>query len=70
MQAVIEAAHVLRRPIAELTAQDVEMWAGGRMIKQLQAHPRMIRYVRAHGIDEFPDPNFRTGGECQETEMP
>ena len=37
MQAVIEAAHVLRRPIAELTAQDVEMWAGGRMIKQLQA---------------------------------
>ena len=32
MQAVIQAAHALRRPIAELTAQDVEMWAGNEQV--------------------------------------
>ena len=32
MQAVIQAAHALRRPLSELTAQDVEMWAGDRQV--------------------------------------
>lgn len=27
MQAVVQAAHALRRPIAEVTAEDVESWA-------------------------------------------
>jgi hypothetical protein len=27
MQAVIQAAHALRRPLAEVTAEDVESWA-------------------------------------------
>ena len=32
MRAVIQAAHALRRPIAELTAQDVETWAGNKLV--------------------------------------
>jgi hypothetical protein len=32
MQAVIQAAHALRRPITELTTQDVEMWAGDKQV--------------------------------------
>jgi hypothetical protein len=32
MQAVIQAAHAVRRPLSELTAQDVEMWAGDRQV--------------------------------------
>jgi len=32
MQAVVQAAHALRRPIAELTAQDVEIWAGNKLL--------------------------------------
>ena len=32
MQAVVQAAHALRRPIAELTAQDVEMWACNKLV--------------------------------------
>jgi hypothetical protein len=32
MQAVIQAAHALRRPLSELTAQDVEMRAGDRQV--------------------------------------
>ena len=31
-QAVVQAAHALRRPIAELTAQDVEMWACNKLV--------------------------------------
>lgn len=27
MQAVIQAAHALRRPVSEVTAEDVESWA-------------------------------------------
>jgi hypothetical protein len=27
MQAVIQAAHALRRPVTEVTAEDVESWA-------------------------------------------
>jgi hypothetical protein len=32
MQAVIQAAHALRRPMAELTAQGVEMSAGKQLV--------------------------------------
>jgi hypothetical protein len=32
MQAVIQAASALRRPIAELPAEDVEMWAGNKLV--------------------------------------